>query len=70
MGIKWYVFWIPLVVVLGSSGCKEKTQCEKDAIAACEQTRETIAFFNQGMKDEKYMIEDCLKLIPLRCPSR
>ena len=70
MGIKLYVYGIALSGALAFSGCKEKTQCEQEAIAACEQTKETIAFFNQGLAGEKYRLEDCLKLIPLRCPNR
>ena len=51
-----------------TTGCRQPSQCEERERAACEATTVTIEYFNQGKDAAPYHIEDCLSLIPLRCP--
>ena len=57
-------------VAISATGCREPTPCEVAAALECEKTKETIAYFNEESGAESYIMEDCLKLIPLRCPVR
>ena len=57
-------FFLPLLLM----GCPAPSECAKKAEAACHETAVTVRYFNGLAGDERYSVEDCLKLIPLQCP--
>ena len=64
--------WMTGWILLGSTcalGCREPSPCEQEARRECEETLETINYFNKLAGRDAYTLEDCYKLIPYRCPD-
>ena len=70
VGIKVNFLGACFFLAMSLSGCRKQTACEEAAVIECEKTRETIEYFNREGESQSYVMEDCLKLIPLRCPQQ
>ena len=61
--------WMWMLMCASFVGCREPTPCEKEARLECEETLETINYFNEMAGRERYTLEDCYQIIPYRCPD-